>query len=210
MSTSAENLAKDIVDYQDALEYQFLTDLQNDPAKYSAYTDKQISTITNDTLNVKHASFDKLSADMARMMDMDHNSRAALTRTTELKETKDMIFQEQESLKNSRIYNKDLTRRQVEINNWYYENKRETLFVLQFVLLIVLAVILILYLAHSGWMTQDAADYVMGFILVVGAGLWVYRWYYTNYIRDPRYWSQRRFTQDGTYSMSGQICIGSK
>jgi len=209
-SNSAANIARDIVDLQDALEYQFMTALQDKPGEYVKYTTDQLTGISNQQISVKHATFSTVEADMARMMDMEHNSRAALIRTNELTETKDMIFTEQENLKNSRIYNKDLTRRQVEINNWYYENKRETLFVLQFVLLVVLAIITILYIAHTGWMTQDAADYLMGFILVVGAGLWVYRWYYTNYIRDPRYWSNRRFTKDGKYSSSGQICIGSQ
>jgi O-antigen/teichoic acid export membrane protein len=119
-----------------------------------------------------------------------------------------MIYTEQEKQKNSRIYNKDLTRRQVEINNWYYENKRETLFLLQFVLLTVLSIVIVLYMSHVGWLTQDAADFVMWFIIVVGAGLWLYRWYYTNYIRDPRYWNQRRRFDDGKFQLSGQICIG--
>jgi len=43
---------------------------------------------------------------------------------------------------------------------------------------------------------------------VVGAGTWLYRWYYTANIRDPRYWNQRRFEQDGKVEPAGQICIG--
>lgn len=201
-------ISKDIVDLQDLEKVQFLQSLQADPAKYAAYVGEKTDRIMSETVDTKRASFAKMSADMARMMDMDHNSIAALTRTNELIETEDMIITEQELQKNSRIYNKDLTRRQVEINNWYYENKRETLFLLQFVLLVVLSVVVVLYVAHVGWMTQQAADYVMGFIIVVGAGLWIYRWYYTNNIRDPRYWNSRKFTQDGKFALSGQICIG--
>jgi len=203
----ADYISKDIVDLQDLEKVQFLQSLQADPAKYAAYVGEKTDRIMSETVDTKRASFAKMSADMARMMDMDHNSIAALTRTNELIETEDMIITEQEIQKNSRIYNKDLTRRQVEINNWYYENKRETLFLLQFVLLVVLSVVVVLYVAHVGWMTQQAADYVMGFIIVVGAGLWIYRWYYTNYIRDPRYWNSRKFN-DGKFQLSGQICIG--
>jgi hypothetical protein len=103
-----------------------------------------------------------------------------------------------------------MTRRQVEINNWYYENKRETLFVLQLILLVVLSLVVVLGVTSYGWITQDAADYLMGFIVVVGGGTWLYRWYYTANIRDPRYWSQRSFLQDGKLEgPTGQICIGS-
>jgi hypothetical protein len=200
-------ISKDIVDLQDLEKVQFLQSLQSDPAKYAAYVGEKTDRIMSETVDTKRASFAKMSADMARMMDMNHNSLAALTRTNELIETEDMIITEQELQKNSRIYNKDLTRRQVEINNWYYENKRETLFLLQFVLLVVLSVVIVLYLAHVGFLTQQAADYVMGFIIVVGAGLWLYRWYYTNYLRDPRYWNSRKFN-DGKFQLSGQICIG--
>jgi hypothetical protein len=203
----AEYISKDIVDLQDLEKVQFLQSLQSDPAKYAAYVNEKTGRIMSETVDTKRASFSKMSADMARMMDMDHNSIAALTRTNELISTEDMIFTEQEKQKNSRIYNKDLTRRQVEINNWYYENKRETLFLLQFVLLTVLSIVIVLYMSHAGWLTQDAADYVMWFIIIVSAGLWLYRWYYTNYIRDPRYWNRRRF-DDGKFQLSGQICIG--
>jgi hypothetical protein len=101
-----------------------------------------------------------------------------------------------------------MTRRQVEINNWYYENKRETLFILQLILLVVLSLVIVLGVTSYGWLPQEASDYLMGFILVVGLGTWMYRWYYTSTIRDPRYWSQRSFQQDGKYEIKGQICIG--
>ena len=203
----AEYISKDIVDLQDLEKMTHLQSLQADPAKYAAYVGEKTGRIMSETVDTKRGSFTKLSADMARMMDMDHNSIAALNRTHDLIVTEDAIITEQEKQKNSRTYNKDLTRRQVEINNWYYENKRETLFMLQFVLLVVLSVVIVMYLAHAGYMTQEGADYLMGFIIVVGAGLWIYRWYYTNYIRDARYWSSRKF-HDSNFQLSGQVCIG--
>ena len=46
-------------------------------------------------------------------------------------------------------------------------------------------------------------------VIVVGGGVWIYRWYYTTYVRDPRYWSRRNFDQDGKLAPpSGEICIG--
>ena len=164
--------------------------------------------ILAETVDTKRASFVKMSGDMARMMDMDHNSLAALDRTNDLANTQDQIIEEQQRQESSRTYNKDLTRRQVEINNWYYENKRETLFVLQLILLVVLTLVVVLGFTSYGWISQMAADYLMGFVLIVGAGTWMYRWYYTANVRDPRYWNQRRFTQDGKVEPSGQICIG--
>lgn len=205
----SELISKDITDLQDIEKIQFLQTLQSDPAKYSAYVQEKSDRILAETVDLKRASFVKMSGDMARTMDMDHNSLAALDRTNDLAATQDQIITEQQRLKSTKKVNKDLTRRQVEINNWYYENKRETLFVLQLLLIVVLTLVIILGFTSYGWIAQDGADYLMGFVIVVGAGTWLYRWYYTANIRDPRYWNQRMFPEDGKVAPpSGQICIG--
>jgi hypothetical protein len=205
----AELISKDIVDLQDIEKVQFLQTLQADPAKYSAYVADKTGRILSEVVDTKRASFIKVSGDMARLMDMDHNSLAALDRTNDLATTQDQIITEQSRMENSKKYNIDLTRRQVEINNWYYENKRETLFVLQFILLVVLTVTIVMAFASYGWLSEMAADYLMGFVIVVGAIVFLYRWNYTKNIRDPRYWNQRKFPQDGKIAPpSGEICIG--
>lgn len=204
----SELINKDIVDLQDIEKVQFLQTLQADPAKYSAYVNDKSGRILAETVDTKRAAFVKMSGDMARMVDMDHNSMATLNRTNDLMMTQKHIIDEQERHVSTKEVNTNMTRRQVEINNWYYENKRETLFVLQLLLLVVLTLVVTLGCLSYGWITQDAADYLMGFVIVVGAGTWMYRWYYTTTIRDPRYWSQRRFPQDGKYKLDGQICIG--
>jgi hypothetical protein len=119
------------------------------------------------------------------------------------------MAQQQKDLAGAGRYNADLTRRQVEINNWYYENKRETLFVLQFILLTMLTVTVILILTSYGYIPQAGADYLMGFVIVVGVGTGMYRWFYTKRVRDPRYWNRRVFSGDGKEEPpSGQICFG--
>lgn len=205
----SELISKDIVDLQDIEKVQFLQTLQADPAKYSAYVQEKSGRILDEVIDTKRAAFVKASGDMARMMDMDHNSLAALYRSNDLITTQDHVISEQSRMFGSAQSNEDLTRRQVEINNWYYESKRETLFVLQLVLLVMLTVVVILACASYGWIPQQAADYLMLFVIVVGGGVWIYRWYYTSYVRDPRYWSRRNFSQDGKLAPpSGEICIG--
>jgi len=203
-------LSKDIVDLQDIEQVQMLQALQSDPAAYSSYTSEKKQRIINETIDTKRASFIKASGDMARIIDMDHNSVAALNRTNDLASTQDQIIMGQNEQLNVITDTTNMTRRQVEINNWYYENKRETLFVLQLVLLVILTLVVVLGVTSYGWLTEEASNYLMGFTIMVGAGTWMYRWYYTTTIRDPKYWSQRRFEQDGKIPpSSGQICIGS-
>jgi hypothetical protein len=205
----ADTNAADIVNLQAIERSRFINSLQADPAAYAAYVKEKKDAIMTEAIGTKRASFLKVSGDMARMMDMNHNSHAALLRTNDLISTQDQILNEQLKLENSKKINLDTTRRQVEINDWYYEDKRETLFVLQFILLVVLLITIILYLQYTGWISKDGAEYLMAFILVVGVGTLIYRWYYTKNIRDPRFWNRRKFVGDGNQApATGEICIG--
>ena len=201
-------ISKDIVDLQDIEKIQFLKTLQADPAKYSAYVNEKSGRILSETVDTKRASFVKVSGDMARMMDMDHNSMAALTRSGDLINTQDYVIREQEKEQNILKLNKDVSRRQIEINEWYYENKRETLFVLQLVLIVMLTMVLVMGFHTYGFLNQQSSNLLLSFTLLVGAGVWVYRWYYTSYVRDPRYWSQRTFPDDGTTAPPPDACPG--
>lgn len=204
-----ELISKDIVDLQDIEKVQFLQTLQADPAQYSAYVQDKTGRILSETVDTKRASFAKVSGDMARMMDMDHNSLAALIRTDDLSKTQEFIIKEQQRQEDTLVMNKDMTRRQGEINNWYYENKRETLFLLQLALIVMLAIVVTLSFASYGWIAPQGANVLISGFVTVGALTWGYRWYYTAYLRDPRYWNQRRFVADATESSaSGKICIG--
>lgn len=209
-SAQPELISKDIVDLQDIEKVQFLQTLQADPSQYSSYVQEKSGRILAEVIDTKRASFVKASGDMARMMDMDHNSLAALARSNDVANMQENVISNQSSETGALKANNDLTRRQVEINNWYYENKRETLFILQLMLLVVLIVVITLGAVHYEWMSKDGGDYLIGFVIVVGFCTWLYRWYYTRNVRDPRYWSQRSFSQDGTFKPDSiDICIGS-
>jgi hypothetical protein len=202
----ADLISKDIVDLQDIEKVQYIQALQADPAKYAAYVQQKSGTILGEVTDTKRAAFMKASGDMARMMDMNANSLAALYRTQDLLATEDHIISEQLKMKTAAEANEDMTRRQVEINNWYYENKRETLFVLQLVLLTLLTVTVLLYLSATGWVGEAGANYLMLIVILIGAGTWIYRWYYTSRIRDPRYWNRRLFPGDGKMEPASAQC----
>jgi hypothetical protein len=205
----SELISKDIVDLQDIEKVQFLQTLQSDPAQYSAYVAGKTGRVLSEVVDTKRASFVKVAGDMARQMDMDHNSRAALMRTQDLDSVQGQILTEQQARVNSVKYNDDLTRRQVEINNWYFENKRETLFVLQLVLLVMLFATIILTAVAQGWLGETAGDYLLMFVIVIGGGVWLYRWYFTKNVRDPVLWNRRKFNQDGAFAQpAAEICIG--
>jgi hypothetical protein len=191
-----EFISKDIIDLQDIEKVQFLQSLQNDPAKYAAYVSEKKGRITTEAIDTKRASFMKVASDMAKFMDMDNNSRATLSRTTELSKAQAFLIDEQVQREAVAKQNEDSTRRQVEINEWYYESKRETLFLLQVILLMMLTITVLVAMASYGLITQLTSNYLTGIVLLIGLGTWGYRWYYTQYVRDRRYWNRRMFKKD--------------
>lgn len=204
----AELIQKDIIDLQDIEKVQSLQALMADPTQYQQFLTDKSGQVMTEVIDTKRASFVKTAGDMARQFDMDHNSLATLARSNDLATMQDHIITEQNAEEGAKKSNEDLTRRQVEINNWYYENKRETLFTLQLVLLTMLTVTIFLALANMGFVSKDGSDYLMLFVIVVAAGTWLYRWYYTRYIRDGRYWSRRSFQEDGKYkSPRHELCL---
>lgn len=196
-------IQQDIINLQDIEKVQFLQTLQSDPQKYQQYIQEKTGRVKSETLDAKRAAFAKVSGDMARLMDMDHNSIAALDRTNDLAATQTAIITEQAEMESSKQYNLDLTRRQVEINNWYYENKRETLFVLQLALLTVLTVTILITLTAYGFISEKGSDYLIAIVIMIGAGTWLYRWWYTKNVRDARYWNRRKFEGDGKSDSGG-------
>ena len=196
MSRMTEFISKDIVDLQDIEKVQFLQSLQNDPAKYAAYVSDKKARISTEAVDIKRSSFMKVASDMAKFMDMDNNSRATLSRTSELANAQSFLINEQEQRTNIVKSNEDSTRRQVEINEWYYESKRETLFILQIILLMLLTITVLVVMVNYGFITKLTSDYLIGIVLLFGLGTWFYRWYYTQYLRDRRYWNRRTFKED--------------
>jgi len=205
-------VSSDIVNLQDIEHVQFLQALQADPAKYQAYIQERTGRILSEVVDTKRASYVKVSGDMARSMDMDHNSLAALYRTDDLAAAQKQILTEQSQFISNKHAALDQSRRQVEINNWYFENKRETLFVLQIALLVLLMVVLFLAATAQGFMSETLANYGISIVVVSGGLVWLYNWYYTRWIRDRRYWSQRTFADDGKHVPNGghDVCVGTK
>lgn len=98
---------------------------------------------------------------------------------------------------NDHIYNMDLATRQVEINEWTYHNKMDTLFVFQLVFLALLTISILFGLQRYGLVGSAFAWYATAIIGVLCVVLIVNRAYYTAMLRDQRYWNERRFAEDG-------------
>jgi hypothetical protein len=98
----------------------------------------------------------------------------------------------------SDTYNIDLANRQVEINEWTYNNKMDSLFVLQLTFIALVFVGILMILKGQGVVPASFVWYSMGVLLFIVVVIIINRSVYTNTRRDTRYWNRKRFPGDNT------------
>jgi hypothetical protein len=92
-------------------------------------------------------------------------------------------------------HDKNLSKRQFEINDWYNYNKLETLFFLQIFFMAALSMSVVIFLQKNGTVTNAMAGLLTGILVAIVALVGIYRYYYTNRIRDTRLWHRRYFSK---------------
>jgi uncharacterized membrane protein len=172
---------------------KFAQNLRRDPGAYSAYVNTRVDEMTKEIFERKRAAFQKAQIDLSRYMDMDHNANFYKSRSADVDRLSASIEQNNKRMASGVIADKDITRRQFEINEWANYNKMETLFFLQIALIAALSGAIILYFQKNGALTNAMASLLYAILAVIVGGTGLYRYFYTNRTRDPRLWHRRYF-----------------
>jgi hypothetical protein len=90
---------------------------------------------------------------------------------------------------------KSLAKRQNEINEWTANNKLDTLFVYQQLLIILCSTIILVYLWKRGLLSTTVFFIIIGLLGLIFLFTIVNRLQYTNKLRDTQYWNKRKFEQ---------------
>ena len=192
---------------QDLERLKFAQNLRSNPADYSAYVNERTDSMTDEVFNRKRATFQKAQIDLGRYMDMDHNANFYKARSGDVDRLSDMIGANNKRIEQGLQTDKENSKRQFEINEWYNYNKLETLFFLQVFFIASLCMAIIIYLQKNSTLTPALAALLTGILFFVVVGLGLYRYYYTKSTRDPRLW-HRRYFGSATAPKSANICSG--
>jgi hypothetical protein len=182
--------------YEDLERLQFAKNLRTNPQDYSAYVQQRVDQLSGEVFNRKRAAFQKAHIDLARYMDMDHNANFYKNRSSDVDRLTDSIGANNDRIAQSLARDKDVSRRQFEINEWYNNNKLETLFFLQVFFIVSLLMAIIIFLQKSNTITTELAALLTTLLFVLVGALGVYRYYYTRNIRDVRLWNRRYFQKE--------------
>jgi drug/metabolite transporter superfamily protein YnfA len=117
----------------------------------------------------------------------------------------------------------DSKRREIEINEWNYHSKMETLFILQLFFIGFAATIILLTLSKYGFFSRLYAFYTGVVVTAVLVIIAIVKRLYTKNVRDKRFWNGRVFAGDetlaslvppavlaATATTNQQICAASK
>jgi hypothetical protein len=114
-------------------------------------------------------------------------------RDTDLQKSQETELSTLSATTSQMISDKNLAERQNEINQWTANNKLDTLFVYQILLMILCATIILVYLMKRGLLSTTVFFIIVGVLALVFLFIIVRRVQYTNILRDKRYWNKRSF-----------------
>jgi hypothetical protein len=94
-------------------------------------------------------------------------------------------------------YNTELATRQIQINEWTYNNKMDTLFVFQLLFISLIFIAILMLLKAGGVIGATFVWYAMAVLGLLNATIIINRSVYTNTRRDKTLWNRKHFNGDG-------------
>jgi hypothetical protein len=110
---------------------------------------------------------------------------------------KDNLYNTLKTKSDALISNNNSTERQYEINEWTSNNKLDTLFFYQLLLITLTLMAPLLYLQKNGIIPSTAFYGITGILAIAVVLTLIVRAQYTYGTRDLRYWNRRRFASMG-------------
>lgn len=167
------------------------------------YFDSQKRQLLDEVLKNREATFQKTYTDAVRNNSIQHSMFFYQQRNRDLENLGQAIKQKNESEIGVTKFNNDLATRQYEINEWAYNNKMDTLFMVQLLFVTVLVAAGLSYLNKLGFLSMTVVGILVGILLFIDILILVLRYNYTRVSRDKRYWNKRVFPRKDIPQGSG-------
>jgi hypothetical protein len=172
---------------------KFAQNLRKNPSDYASYVNQRVDEMSKEVFHQKRAAFQKAQIDLGRYMDMDHNANFYKSRSADVHRLTKNIEENNNRLSQTVAFDKDITKRQFQINEWSNYNKLETLFFLQLFFIASLTGAIVVFLEKNGIITNGLASILYMVLAVIAAGTGLYRYFYTTRTRDTQLWHRRYF-----------------
>jgi hypothetical protein len=171
--------------------------LSRDPAELNKYTTDQKNRLSTAIFEQKADAFNKVFNDASQASDTANNIYYHYKRGKEALDANDKIYGMAKQNISTATYNSDLAKRQFEINEWAVQNKRDTLFVYQFIFITVLVLAILTGFWKYGMIPTGVYGLLIFTLMFVLACTIAYRALYTDQTRNKFYWNRRNFGRMG-------------
>jgi hypothetical protein len=180
--------------------------LAQNPQELAAYTTAQKERLKASITSAKEDAFNKVFTDANQAADTSNNIYYYYQRSKEAADANERLFNAAKASNQTANYNSDLAKRQFEINEWAVNNKRDTLFVFQFIFITLLVLSIITGLWKYGLIPNGVFGMLTFGLLLVLALTIAYRAMYTDDVRNKYYWSRRDFGKMPTTIIPAPDC----
>ncbi len=171
--------------------------LARNPEELKKYTTDQQNRLSAAVFEQKTDAFNKVFNDAAQASDTANNIYYHYKRGKEALDANDKIYGLAKQNVTTATYNTDLAKRQFEINEWAVQNKRDTLFVYQFIFITVLVLAVLTGFWKYGMIPTGVYGLLIFTLMFVLGCTIAYRALYTDQVRDKFYWNRRDFGRMG-------------
>ena len=163
--------------------------------------------LLNNVLSEHSDTFQKIYGDLGRASASTNNAMYYYVRNNDLNTLETAIVNKSGMEAKSAQHDSQLAKRQFELNEWSANNKLDTLFVFQMILIALAVTGPIIYLNHRGLIPTTLVTVVLSIIYIAILLTIIIRAKYTNDTRDKRYWNRRIFANMGGPPFTVPTCM---
>jgi hypothetical protein len=191
------NQMLDVLNLQDTELANAMSELSSDPAKLNTFIRQRKSDVYNAVTKEHSDSFKKVYGDFTRASDGTSNILSYHTRNKDLDKTQEAVLDKATLDANAISFDSQNAKRQFEMNEWTANNKLDTLFFFQLLLITLTLMAPLLYMSKIGLIPSTVYYGVSVLIGIAVVLTLLVRAQYTMSTRDTRYWNRRKFAQMG-------------
>lgn len=185
---------------------KLISDLRNNNKLGEFYAARKDELLSN-VLNEHSDTFQKVYGDVGRASAAANNAMYYYVRNKDLNTLETAIVNKSGNEAKAATHDSQLAKRQYEINEWTANNKLDTLFVFQMILIALAVTGPMIYLNRANIIPMTVVTVVLGLVYLAILFTIVVRAQYTNYSRDKRYWNRRVFKNMGGPPFTIPTCI---
>lgn len=183
--------------FQDVELSYALQQLRDNPEALTKFLQNAQDRLYKDVISQKDETFQKVYGDLERASDTERSIYYYHQRNKDLNKLQEQVYNVQKSGANAVLHDRDLAKRQYEINQWSSGNKMDTLFIYSQLFIILCTVILLSFLWATSMLSTSVCLTILLILVLIFVFTIVNRAQYTQFLRDNRFWNRRKFPTYG-------------